>query len=285
VDRIFDILEPAGGHGTRVPALGVPAPAPGSAARAPESLVLADVSVRYEARGGAALDQVELEVAPGERVALVGPSGAGKSSLLGAVLGLVPLGSGTISLGSVALADADPRWWRSQFAYVSQRPHLFAGTLEENLRLGDIDATSGELAAALGAAQLAALVANLPDGLATDVGEQGRRLSTGERQRVALARALLRHEAQILLLDEPTAHADPATEAALVAALDELLGERSLVVATHRGALLGLVDRMVGVGNGQLTSVATGSRMPTASAASRPRLAADSHPVRLAARR
>jgi len=264
MDRVFEILEPATGPDTRLPALGVPAlgvpalgvPASGSAARAPASLVLAAVSVRYEARGGAALDHVDLQVAPGERVALIGPSGAGKSSLLGALLGLVPLGSGTISLGGVALADADPHWWRSQFAYVPQRPHLFAGTLEENLRLGDIDPTSGELAAALGAAQLAALVASLPDGLATNVGEQGRRLSTGERQRVALARALLRHEAQILLLDEPTAHADPATEAALVAALDELLGERSLVVATHRGALLGLVDRVVGIGDGRLATVA-----------------------------
>jgi ATP-binding cassette subfamily C protein CydD len=180
MDRVFDILGPAAGHGTRVPAFG--APAPDTTRRGPTSLVLADVSVRYEARGGAALDHVDLEVAPGERVALLGPSGAGKSSLLGAVLGLVPFGSGTISLGGVALADADPRWWRSQFAYVPQRPHLFAGTLEENLRLGDIDATAGELAAAL----------------------------------------------------------------------DELLGERSLVVATHRGVLLGLVDRVVGVGDGQL---------------------------------
>jgi ABC-type transport system involved in cytochrome bd biosynthesis fused ATPase/permease subunit len=148
-----------------------------------------------------------------------------------------------------------------------------------------VGATSGELAAALEATQLAALVANLPDGLATNVGEQGRRLSTGGRQPVALARALLRHEAQILLLDEPTAHADPATEAALVTALDELLGERSLVVATHRGALLGLVDRVVGVGDGQLTSVATGRRMPTASAASRSRLTAEPRPLRLGARR
>jgi len=283
MDRIFDILGPAASHDTRVPAFA--APAPGTAPRGPTSLVLADVSVRYEARGGAALDHVDLEVAPGERVAFVGPSGAGKSSLLGVVLGLVPLGSGSISLGSVSLADADPRWWRSQFAYVPQRPHLFAGTLEENLRLGDIDATARELAAALAAAQLTALVANLPDGLATNLGEQGGRLSTGERQRVALARALLRNEAQILLLDEPTAHADPATEAAVVAALDEVLGERSLVVATHRGALLGLVDRVVGVGDGRLATVAAGRRLPTASAASRSRLFAEPRLVRPGANR
>jgi len=283
MDRIFDILGPSAGQDTRLRPLG--ALGPRGATCGPASLVLADVSLRYDTRGSAALDCVDLEVAPGERVALVGPSGAGKSSLLGALVGLVPLDSGTISLGGVALADADPRWWRSQFAYLPQRPHLFAGTLEENLRLGDIDATTGELAAALAAAQLDSLVAELPDGLATNLGEKAHRLSTGERQRVALARALLRRDARIVILDEPTAHADPATEAALVAALDELLGERSLVVATHRDAPLGLVDRVVGVGDGRLVSSAAGPRVPAASAANRFRLAAEPRLLHPGARR
>lgn len=288
LDRIFDILEPASGHSTRVPTL--VAPTPDTTRRGPGSLVLIDVSVRYGARDSAALDHVNLELAPGQRIALVGPSGAGKSSLLGAVLGLVPLASGSISFGDVALADADPRWWRSQFAYVPQRPHLFAGTLEENLRLGASDATASELAAVLEAAQLAALVASLPSGLATDLGEQGRRLSTGERQRVALARALLRDEAQMLLLDEPTAHADPATEAAVIDALGEVLAARSLVVATHRAALLSLVDRVVGVDDGQLTTVANGTRPPSSNAPtgekiSGPRLATEPRLVRPGGRR
>ncbi|MDA8360183.1 MAG: thiol reductant ABC exporter subunit CydD [Actinomycetota bacterium] len=254
IDRIFDILEPSSGDDACLPARAA-RPEPRTTPDAPGSLVAADVSLRYGARSGAALDHVDLEVVRGERVALLGPSGAGKSSLLGAILGLVPLESGSITYAGVALAGADPRWWRSQFTYVPQRPHLFPGTLEANLRLGGTDATASELAEVLEATQLAELVARLPEGLATDIGEQGRRLSTGERQRVALGRALLRREAQVVLLDEPTAHVDPATEAAVVSALDAVLGRRSLLVATHRPALVCLVDRVVRIADGQLAAL------------------------------
>jgi len=273
IDRIFDILEASSDDDICLPARTVQAE-PRTTPHGPGNLVATDVSVHYGARGGAALDHVTFEIPRGERVALVGPSGAGKSSLLGAILGLVPLKSGSITYSGVALASADLSWWRAQFTYVPQRPHLFPGTLEANLRLGDTHATASELAEVLEAVQLAELVARLPEGLATDIGEQGRRLSTGERQRVALGRALLRREAQVVLLDEPTAHADPVTEAAIVAALDGLLGERSLLVATHRPALLGLVDRVVWITGGQLAAGPEPANLPAGGArlAAGPRL-------------
>ena len=166
-----------------------------------------------------ALRDVNLTVAPGERVALIGPSGAGKSTLLGLLLGFVTPTSGRVELGGVNLADVDLADWRRQVAWVPQRPHLFAG-------------------------------------LDTRIGEGGVGLSSGQRQRVALARAFLR-DAPVLLLDEPTARLDPASEAAVADATAALVAGRTTLLVAHRPALLALADRVVRVEDGRLTELRT----------------------------
>src|SRR5690606_19735400 len=135
---------------------------------------------------------------PGERVALIGPSGAGKSTLLALLLKVVTPTGGRVLIDGVDLATLDPRAWRSRVAWVPQRPHLFAAPLAENLTLG-APAPPGRLAAAVAAAELEDVVAALPDGLDTLLGEGGYGLSSGQRQRVALARAFLRDAPLVLL--------------------------------------------------------------------------------------
>ncbi len=218
-------------------------------------LSLHGVSVRYGRQAGMVLDSIDLELLPGERLAVVGPSGAGKSTLLTTVLGLTPYSAGSIALGKVFQAEADAEWWRAQFAYVPQAPRLFAGTLMYNLFLGHPELPSSDeyLHGVLEAACLSSLIAGLPDGLATEVGEGGERLSAGERQRVAIARALLRTGAGVVVLDEPTAHLDVATEAELAAHLDVTIEGRTLLLVTHRRRMLELVDRVVVLKGGRIS--------------------------------
>jgi thiol reductant ABC exporter CydD subunit len=194
------------------------------------------LTVRYPDRGRPALDRFSLTVRAGETVALTGPSGCGKSTLLHALLGFVAPESGRIRLGEVDLRDADPDAWRARLAWVPQRAYLFAGTVAENIRLGFVcsDAAVGSAARAAGL--------ELP--LSTVVGDGGVGLSAGQRQRVALARALLR-DAPLLLLDEPTANLDPATETRVVATLRQVLSGRTVVLVTHHPRLLELADRVV----------------------------------------
>jgi ATP-binding cassette subfamily C protein CydCD len=233
--QVVDLLEqPLPPRGTRTD---VPDPAT-------VPVVLEGVTVAFPDRAGAVLDDVSLTVTPGEVLAVTGPSGCGKSTLLGVLLGFVRPSSGRVSVGGVDLADLDPDPWRSRVAWVPQQPHLFATTLEENVRLGRPDASADDVARAIRAAGLADLVAALPDGLGTALGERGAGLSAGERQRVALARAFLR-DAPLLLLDEPTAALDGATEAQVLDAVRRLAAGRTVVLVAHRPALLTLADRVV----------------------------------------
>jgi ABC-type transport system involved in cytochrome bd biosynthesis fused ATPase/permease subunit len=137
-----------------------------------------------------------------------------------------------------------------------QRPTLFSGTVAENLRLGSPEASDADLWAALHVACLKELVAALPGGLESALGEHAEQLSAGERQRLALARALVRSQAGLLLLDEPTAHLDPATERELVARLRPALRGRSLLLVSHRPGPLELADRVVILDRGQLRPLA-----------------------------
>ncbi|XVV36044.1 thiol reductant ABC exporter subunit CydD [Streptomyces sp. CA-100214] len=231
-EEIFEVLErpvPASGNG--------PVPAQGA-------LAFEDVTVRYPGRSVDAVTDVSLTVEPGETVALVGPSGAGKSTLLNALLGFVTPSEGRIRIGGTDLSSLDPGQWHAQVAWVPQHPHLFAGTIAENVRLARPDADDLAVCRALRDAGALEFVDALPDGTGTVLGEDGTGLSAGQRQRLALARAFLA-DRPVLLLDEPTAALDGTTEAEVVAAVRRLAEGRTVLLVVHRPALLEVADRVV----------------------------------------
>jgi len=175
---------------------------------------------------------VSLVIAPGDRVTVTGPNGAGKSTLLGLLLRFVEPMAGTIEAGGVPLAELDLAAWRAQIAWVPQRPHLFAGTVASNIALGQPGASRAAIERAAALASAAEFIEALPAGLDTELGERALRLSAGQRQRIALARAFLR-DAPLLLLDEPTAHLDPITAAEILATIETLLADRTVILVSH----------------------------------------------------
>lgn len=214
---------------------------------------LRGVTVRYPGSREAALEGVSLRVAAGERVAVAGPSGAGKSTLLLVLAGLVAPESGRVLVDGVDLADLDPVEWRARLGWVPQRPHLFAASVADNIRLGDPGADDARVAAAARAAGAAGFVEALPDGYATVLGEGGAGLSAGQRQRVAVARAWL-SGGPVVLWDEPTARLDLRSERVLVEAAGRLLAGRTAVLVAHRPALLGVADRVVRLDGGRVVA-------------------------------
>ncbi|MEU3981506.1 thiol reductant ABC exporter subunit CydD [Streptomyces sp. NPDC026672] len=230
-EEIFAVLEtPLPESGTRPVPSGAPA--------------FDGVSVRYPGRSSDAVTEVSFAVEPGETVALVGPSGAGKSTLLNVLLGFVPPTAGRVRVGGTDLADLDLEAWRSRIAWVPQRPHLYAGTIAENVRLARPDADDEAVRRALRDAGALEFVDALPEGAGTVLGEDGAGLSAGQRQRLALARAFLA-DRPVLLLDEPTAALDGATEAEVVTAVRRLAAGRTVLLVVHRPALLEVADRVV----------------------------------------
>ncbi|WP_206318411.1 thiol reductant ABC exporter subunit CydD [Actinacidiphila epipremni] len=230
-EQVFEVLEAR------------PAVEPGTAA-APDlrgaTLRVEGLAVREEG----ALAATSFTLAPGETLAVTGPSGVGKSTLLSALLGFAPAAQGRITVeaadGRVAdLRTVEPASWHRQIAWVPQRPHLFAGTVAENVRLVRPDATAAEVEAALAAAGVLGFAAP-----GDRVGEDGAGLSAGQRQRIALARAFLA-DRPLLLLDEPTANLDGDTEDSLIATLRTLTRARTTLLIAHRPALLPLADRVL----------------------------------------
>ncbi|MGA5729812.1 thiol reductant ABC exporter subunit CydD [Streptomyces seoulensis] len=230
-EEIFGVLE------TPVPATGT-APVPAG------SLAFDSVTVRYPGRSADAVTDVSFSLGPGETVALIGPSGAGKSTLLSVLLGFVRPTEGQVRVGGADLVGLDLEEWRSRIAWVPQRPHLYAGTIAENVRLARPDADDAAVRRALADAGALEFVDALPAGAGTLLGEDGAGLSAGQRQRLALARAFLA-DRPVLLLDEPTAALDGATEADVVAAVRRLAVGRTVLLVVHRPALLEVADRVV----------------------------------------
>ncbi|MBN2797831.1 MAG: thiol reductant ABC exporter subunit CydD [Deltaproteobacteria bacterium] len=243
--RIFAILETAPVR-------------PGEGAQAlPEgALALEGVSYRYPGAERPALDGVELRVGPGETLAIVGPSGAGKSTLTKLLLRLVDPDQGRLSLGGVDARELPLEPWRRRVGWVPQEPHLFHGTIGENVRLGAPHAPAAAVWEALRRADLAPLVEGLPLGLQTQVGEGGARLSGGQAQRLALARAFL-IDPPILVLDEHTSSLDPDSEDRLGDTLAELARGRTVILCAHRLHTAMRADRVAVMVQGRVVEQGT----------------------------
>ena len=199
---------------------------------------------------------LNLKLRAGERVGIIGKLGSGKSTLLKLVLNQYAPSAGTVLLDELVNTQLEPLSMRRQIGYVPQDVTLFHGSIRENIELGRVQAKDSTLLAAVRVSGLDEVIAQLPEGLATQVGERGDRLSGGQRQLVAISRALLRGP-RLLLLDEPSSMVDPATEQKLIARLRALAGT-TIVLATHRMAMLALVDRLIVMDRGRI--VADGPR-------------------------
>jgi ATP-binding cassette subfamily C protein CydD len=193
------------------------------------------VCLTWDASRGRALDELSFRVPAGETLILTGPSGSGKSTVLEILLGFVRPDSGQVTLNGADIASLVPAAQSRLIAWIGQRPVLFAGTIRDNLRFARPEASDAELEEAARLARLDSVLAGLPQGLDTPVGDGGYGLSGGQAQRIAIARAFLKN-APLLLLDEPTSHLDPSTEAEVLDGLRRLSVGRTVILASHAAA-------------------------------------------------
>ncbi|MET0892774.1 MAG: ABC transporter transmembrane domain-containing protein [Pseudoxanthomonas sp.] len=203
-----------------------------------------------------ALDGFDLEVRPGETVALVGPSGAGKSTVFSMLLRFHDAQSGRVRIDGLDLRELDPADLREHIALVPQQPTIFAASAAENIRYGKLDASEAQLHAAAESAEADEFIRELPLGFASELGERGARLSGGQQQRIAIARALLK-DAPILLLDEATSALDAQSERAVQNALERLMRGRTTLVIAHRLATVLKADRIVVMDRGRIVAQGT----------------------------
>jgi len=245
-DRVFEILdsedEPNAGEGDTLPA----------ALRG--EVRFSDVSFSYQDQP--TLRGVNLEALPGQTVALVGSTGAGKTTVLSLLSRFYEATGGSIRIDGIDISRLSKASLRDRMGYVTQEPFLFNGTVRENLLLARREAGETELWAALEAAHAAGFVHELPDGLDTNVGERGVKLSGGEKQRLSIARALLKN-APILLLDEATASVDSETERMIQDALDHLMENRTCFVIAHRLSTIRNADRIYVLEHGEVVEQGT----------------------------
>ncbi|MFT4541967.1 MAG: subfamily B ATP-binding cassette protein MsbA [Planctomycetota bacterium] len=221
-----------------------------------DGIHLEDVSFAYPDGDGNALENLTLDVRPGETLALVGPSGAGKSTLVDLLARFVEPTGGRIRIDSTDLRKIKSESWSEMYAMVMQEPFLFHASVEENIRYGKPDATEEELVSAARSAHAHEFISAMPQGYGTDVAASGDRLSGGQRQRITIARAIL-HGGPLLLLDEATSALDTESEAAVQAALDGLMSEHTVVVIAHRLSTIRNADRIAAMDNGRLVEIGT----------------------------
>ncbi len=214
------------------------------------------VSFHYQQKEPLVLDGISFKVEPGSRVAMVGPSGSGKSTIANLALRFWDPTDGEVRLGGYALRRYAQEDLHAAVGVVAQDAYVFNETLRDNLLLARPGATDAEVESALKQARLAEFVSRLPQGLDTPLGEQGLRISGGERQRLAVARALL-EDAPVLILDEPTANLDPATEHELLAALYDLTPGRTTLAITHRLVHMERMDEILVLEGGRIVERGT----------------------------
>jgi len=247
-DRIFEILS------TPLPLL----QGPKTPASASEGLTIefSGVSYAYPGSDHAALSDFTLTLEAGTRTALVGPSGSGKSTLVNLLMRFVDPESGAIRANGMKITDLPVKTWRENVALVPQRPHLFHGSVLENIRLARLEANREEVKWAAELAGAAEFIRRLPDGYETAIGERGARLSGGEAQRIAIARAHLK-DAPMLVMDEPTSNLDPESERVIQAALVRLARDRTVLVIAHRLSTAYRADSIVVLNDGGLIEAGT----------------------------
>ena len=247
--RIFEILDTA-----------LISNQPSTVSRQPveeiSSIRFENVSYTYPDESTPALENINLQINTGQQIALVGPSGAGKTTLANLLLRFTEPTTGNIRVNYEPLVDIFIDSWRTQIAWVPQRPHLFHDTLAANIRLGKVDATDEEMIAAAKAAHLHDFIESLPEQYETIIGESGARLSSGQAQRLALARAFLK-DAPILILDEPTSSLDPETESLLEESTRRLMQGRTVITIAHRLNTVFRADQIILLEEGHIIEQGT----------------------------
>jgi len=203
---------------------------------------------------GPVLSDVTVQIPAGRITTLVGESGSGKTTIADLLLGLYGPDNGTVTIDGVDLRDIDIKQWRSMIGYVAQEIILFNDTILANVSLGDQEIGEDAVRAALQSAGLGPLIAELPEGLATQIGERGFKLSGGQRQRIALARALV-HQPKLLILDEATSALDPATEAEICATVAAQAGRTTVLAITHQPSWVERADRIYMIVDGKVRAV------------------------------
>lgn len=248
-------MEALGTAGTLAELLARPLPSSPVAASASAPTTAPEIvfrAVRHDYGGGrVGLDGAEFTLEAGRITALIGPSGAGKSTAVNLLLGFAAPTAGEILIDGTPLSGFDPQEWRRRIAWVPQRPHLFQGSIADNIRLGHPEADEAAVIAAAQAVGADRFIAALPEAYDTRLGEDGAGLSGGQARLVALARAALR-DAPLLILDEPSASLDAESEAALTQALPALARGRTVLVIAHRPATIAAADRIVRLERGRV---------------------------------
>ena len=215
------------------------------------AVTITNASLTYPDQKEAVIKQLNLKVAAGEKIAIVGKIGSGKTSLLRLIAGLYDPTEGSVKIDNSDITHLHPDDLRKHIGVVMQTPMLFSGTLKENLLMGNPDATDDEVIEAAKIANVDEIASNLPDGYETVLAEGGKQLSGGQRQAICIARAFV-GDPKIVILDEPSSAMDNGSEQQLLNDLKGLLVDKTLILITHRGTLLSLVDRVVVFDSGRI---------------------------------